>query len=74
MCFSGRHVQKPPPPVMPPTQASADDAATALARRLSIRRGYAATIKTSGQGASDYGTGGQVPGLSTGQATQLGAG
>ena len=61
-----------PPPV--PTRQTAEDAADQLRQRIAARRGYDATIRTSGLGASDFGKNAQVPGLSGGASSSLGVG
>lgn len=61
-----------PAPIPPPKQVTADDLAAAAAQRLSVRRGYAASITTSASGAANYGQNSQVAGLSAGSAPTLG--
>jgi hypothetical protein len=55
-------VPKPPKPPTPPSPQAADAAAEDVRRRLQARRGYAASIKTSGRGAFDYGQNSQRAG------------
>ncbi len=51
---------------------NAEDAGDALRRRLAARKGYAASIKTSPQGAADFGANSQVATLSSGTNTVTG--
>ena len=65
-------VPKPPLPPLPPSRNAADDAADALRRRLAVRKGYAASVKSGPSGALDFGKNSQIPGLSAGGASVTG--
>jgi len=71
MCFTPK-VPKMLNPVPAPSRADAADSADAMRRRLSVRKGYADSIKTSLEGSPDFGKSVQTPGLSAGTATTLG--
>lgn len=71
MCFAPK-VPKPPPPVQPPTRATAEDQADLLRKRKSTQDGYATAIGTSLSGSKDFGSGAQQPYLSGGKAPTLG--
>lgn len=60
-----------PAPVAAPTRADAETLAEQTRARLSVRKGYADSIKTGPDGAAAFGAGGQAGGL--GAATTLGA-
>jgi hypothetical protein len=63
-----------PPPVAAPLRADAADLAEQARKRLSVRQGYASTIKTGSDGVSNFGAAGVVPSLSAGTNKSLGVG
>lgn len=71
MCLA--KAPKPPPPVVQPSPPTAEQVADQTRKRLSVRQGYAASIRTSQDGAAGFGRNAQVPGLSSGTATKMGA-
>jgi hypothetical protein len=67
-------VPTPPLPIAAPLRADAADLAEQARKRLSVRQGYAASVKTSSDGASGFSATGVTPGLSAGSAQSLGVG
>lgn len=72
MCFKAPKVKDPPRPVAI-DQSKVESEGDLLGRRLSVRRGYAASIATSPSGASNFGQAAQVPGLAPGGSPTLGS-
>lgn len=70
MCFA--KAPKIPEPVQPPRRMDAAQIADTTRKRLSVRQGYASTIKTSLSGDPAFGRSAQMAGLSAGTATKLG--
>lgn len=70
----GFKVPKPPKIPKPVTidRSKIDNDADILARRLSLRKGYAATIGTSQSGAPNFGANAQAPSLAPGGSATLG--
>jgi hypothetical protein len=70
---------KPPKPPQIPKPVTIDKSkiendADIMARRLSLRKGYASSIATSPSGAPNFGANAAVPGLAPGGSPTLGSG
>lgn len=73
MCFKAPKVPKIPKPVTI-QRDKIDNDADILARRLQVRKGYAASIGTSPAGAPGFGANAQAPALAPGGSSTLGGG
>ena len=71
MCFKAPKPPRIPEPVTINRDKIGNDA-DILARRLSLRKGYAASIATSPSGAPNFGSNAQAPSLAPGGTTTLG--
>lgn len=71
MCFSAPKIKDPPKPVTI-DKSKIESEADITARRLSLRKGYAASIATSPTGVSNFGATAQAPGLAPGGSANLG--
>jgi len=67
-------VPKPPAPPPAPSRPDAEAEADKVRRRLALRQGAAAAVKTGPNGAADYGKNTQLTGLTAAPRTTLGVG